>query len=86
MPVTHDDLPCRELVELVTDYLEGALPESERRRFDAHLAECDACALYVRQLRVTVETVGRMPADGLSAASRERLRAAFHACSATPPD
>jgi anti-sigma factor RsiW len=86
MPVTHDDLPCRELVELVTDYLEGALQETERLRFEAHLDECDACALYVRQLRVTIETVGRMPVDSLSAASRERLRAAFHAFSATPPD
>ncbi len=48
------DLTCRELVELVTDYLEDALPASERARFDAHLAECDACRLYVEQMRTTV--------------------------------
>ena len=48
------DLTCRELVELVTDYLEDALPAHERARFEAHLDECDACAAYVEQMRTTV--------------------------------
>jgi anti-sigma factor RsiW len=48
------DLTCRELVELVTDYLEGALPAHERARFEAHLGECDACVAYVEQMRTTV--------------------------------
>ena len=50
-----DDLTCRELVELVTDYLQNALPAHERARFDAHLAACEACRIYVDQMRTTVE-------------------------------
>ena len=48
------DLSCRELVELVTDYLEGTLPAHERARFEAHLGECEACVAYVEQMRTTV--------------------------------
>ena len=44
-------LNCRELVELVTAYLEGALSSGERKRFDAHLAGCDGCTTYVEQMR-----------------------------------
>ena len=46
-----DPLVCREFVELVTDYLDGALPEGERIRFEAHLAECDGCAGYLEDTR-----------------------------------
>jgi len=46
-----DDLECRILVEVVTDYLEGALAPAERRRFDAHLQQCPFCAEYVAQMR-----------------------------------
>ena len=49
-----EDLPCQELVELVTDYLEDALPPAERARFDAHLAECPGCGTYVEQMRTTI--------------------------------
>ena len=50
---THDPLVCREFVELVTDYLEGALPDAERARFEAHLAECDGCAGYLEDTRAS---------------------------------
>ena len=56
------DLACRELVELVTDYLEDALPSGERERLEAHLAECDACDAYVEQVRTTIRLVGRAAA------------------------
>jgi len=56
------DLACRELVELVTDYLEDALPAAERERFEAHLAECDACDVYVEQVRATIRLLGRAAA------------------------
>jgi len=49
-----EDLSCQELVELVTDYLEGALPAEERARFDAHLAECPGCDHYLEQMRATI--------------------------------
>ena len=48
------DLECRELVELVTDYLEGALAPDERVQFELHLAVCDGCTAYLRQLRATL--------------------------------
>lgn len=52
----HDALVCREFVELVTDYLAGALPEHESVRFEAHLAECDSCAGYLQDMRRIVDT------------------------------
>jgi anti-sigma factor RsiW len=52
-----DDLSCQELVELVTDYLENALPANERARFDAHLEGCDGCTTYVEQMRTTIRLV-----------------------------
>jgi anti-sigma factor RsiW len=48
------ELSCQELVELVTDYFEGVLPPEERERFDAHVAECPGCDIYVRQMRTTL--------------------------------
>ena len=53
------DLTCRELVELVTDYLEDALPPVERVRFEAHLAACEGCDRYVEQIRATVDLTRR---------------------------
>jgi anti-sigma factor RsiW len=71
------DLACRELVELVTDYLEDALPSGERERFEAHLAECDACDAYVEQVRATIRLAGRAAAledPGETAALLEMFR------------
>jgi anti-sigma factor RsiW len=48
------DLSCRELVELVTDYLDSALPDAERVRFETHMASCEGCDRYVEQIRATV--------------------------------
>ena len=53
-----EDLSCQELVELVTDYLDGALPPPERARFQAHLAACSGCTRYVEQLRATIAIAG----------------------------
>ena len=47
-------MTCKELVELVTDYLEGVLGRGERRRFEAHLAACEGCAAYFEQIRRTI--------------------------------
>ena len=72
------ELTCQELVELVTDYLEGTLPEGERARFDEHLAECPGCDAYVEQMRTTVRLAGaterlqeRPEMDALLAAFRD---------------
>ena len=71
------DLECRELVELVTDYLEGALPLAERTRFQQHLVVCPGCTTYLRQLRSTLRVAGRLSEDSLPAEARERLLVAF---------
>jgi anti-sigma factor RsiW len=52
------ELACNELVELVTDYFDGALPAAQRARFDAHLTECPDCIEYVAQMHRTVLAVG----------------------------
>ena len=52
------DLTCRELVELVSDYLDGALPDAERMRFEAHVAACEGCDRYVEQIRTTIALTG----------------------------
>ena len=74
---TDDDLTCRELVELVTDYLEGALPPAERRRFEEHLLSCAVCPRYVEQLRGTVRLLGRLREDDVPEPARLALLDAF---------
>ena len=61
----NDDLPCQELVELVTDYLEGRLPPLERLRFEAHLAQCGGCRTYLEQMRQTIRALGRLTEDSI---------------------
>jgi len=70
-------LTCRELVDLVTDYLEGALPPSDRARFDEHLAACEGCTAYLDQMRRTLVLVGGLTEGSVSAAAREALLRAF---------
>ena len=70
-------LSCQELVEIVTDYFEDALPGSERARFDAHIAGCDGCTAYLEQMRTTIALTGRLRADEVPAASVEPLLEAF---------
>jgi anti-sigma factor RsiW len=72
-----EQLSCRELVELVTDYLEGALPAEERARFEEHIAGCGGCKAYLEQIRQTIETLGRLPEDGLTADAERTLLEAF---------
>lgn len=71
------DLTCRELVELVTEYLEDRLAPAERARFEGHLAICAGCQAYVDQMRDTLRALGRLPEERLSAGARETLLAAF---------
>jgi anti-sigma factor RsiW len=71
------ELTCAELVELVTDYLEGRLPDRERRRFDEHLTGCDGCTAYVEQMRTTIAVAGRVPVPDVPAELQERLLEAF---------
>ena len=59
------DLTCKEVVELVTDYLEGALPAEMRKRFDQHLTGCDPCIVYLEQMRQTIATLGKLPEESV---------------------
>jgi anti-sigma factor RsiW len=74
---SDEGLSCNELVELVSDYLEGALPAVDHARFEAHVAGCVNCAAYVRQMRETLVLLGSLPADALSREAEEELRTAF---------
>ena len=65
------------MVELVTDYLEGALMPADRARFEAHLAKCDGCTAYLEQLRVVQLALGRISEDDLDPVFRTRLLDAF---------
>ena len=70
-------LACQELVELVTDYLEDALPATDRARFEAHIAGCDGCTMYVRQMREMLELLGELTSDSISPQAEADLLAAF---------
>jgi anti-sigma factor RsiW len=71
------DLTCKELVEVITDYVEGAMPDDDRRRFDDHLAVCPGCQTYVEQMRTTIRAVGGLREDMLSPETRDSLLTTF---------
>lgn len=68
-----DDLTCQELVDLVTDYLENALPPAEHQRVAAHLAICEECTDYLAQMRQTIRLLGSLTPETAPAAARDRL-------------
>ena len=71
------ELRCQAFVELVTDYLEDALPPHERARMETHLGGCDGCAVYLEQVRLTIRVLGDLPPDPPDPDTRERLLRAF---------
>ncbi|MDQ3692983.1 MAG: zf-HC2 domain-containing protein [Chloroflexota bacterium] len=75
--VDPDELTCRELVELVTDYLEGTLPAVDRQRFEEHLLNCDECPIYVAQMRMTIRAVGALTEEHIPPIARDELLRRF---------
>jgi anti-sigma factor RsiW len=71
------EMPCQELVELVTAYFDGGLSRRERRRFRAHIRGCENCTAYVEQMHVMIEATGRLTEDDIEPAAREELLEAF---------
>jgi len=71
------DLTCQDFVELVTDYLEGALDEDAGRRFEEHLALCPGCDTYLSQMKETATRLGEIPVESLSAEAQSTLLSAF---------
>jgi anti-sigma factor RsiW len=66
MRVTPSRLVCQQAVELMSDYLDGALSRRDRRRLEKHLTECDACTAFLEQMRVTIAASGVVTPDDLS--------------------
>jgi len=64
-------------VELVTDFLEGALSQADQDRFVEHLTSCDGCETYLAQFRQTIDTLGELPAESISDEARDKLLTAF---------
>jgi anti-sigma factor RsiW len=74
-------LTCRELVTIVTDYLEGSLSDVDHERFEAHIAGCPGCTIYLEQMRQTIEAMGRLPEESITPEAEAALLAAFRSWS-----
>ena len=72
-------MPCNELVETITAYIEDSMPAPDRQRFEAHLAECQGCARYLAQMRRTIALTGTLRDEDLDGPERYRLIEAFRA-------
>lgn len=71
------DLTCRELVEIITDYLEGALSPADRARFEAHIRTCDGCHAYLEQMRTTIRLAGTLTENHVEPGARDHLLQLF---------
>ena len=77
MSSTPEEMSCRELVDVVTDYFEGNMAPQDRLRFDAHLAECPYCVNYLDQMRTTIAALGKLTEESISSEARDELLVAF---------
>ena len=68
---------CIQLVELVTDYLEGSMPAEQRARFDEHIAGCDGCTTYLEQFRITIRLAGMLSEEQIAPDARETMLGVF---------
>jgi len=75
--MSSEYLTCRELTELVTDYVEGALPARDRRRFDEHIMTCPPCQEHLDQMRQTIRVLGGLPEESISPEAEAALLDAF---------
>ena len=71
------DLTCKELVELITGYLEGTLRGRRRRRFESHLAACDGCTRYLAQMAATIRATGTLTEEQVTDEQKTVMLAAF---------
>jgi anti-sigma factor RsiW len=77
MRLRDAEMSCRELVDLVTEYLDGTLPRRDKRRFERHIRGCEYCTAYLGQMRITIAATGHLTEESLDQAAREALLAAF---------
>jgi anti-sigma factor RsiW len=73
----HEHISCQEVVELVTDYLDRALPAEEASLFEQHINFCDGCDWYLDQMRTTISSVGRITEEEVPLETRAKLLTAF---------
>jgi hypothetical protein len=88
-PAVDDGLvtiACREFVELVTEHMEGTLPETLERAIAEHLELCEPCLVYLEQMRAIVTELHELPAPALPSAARERLLRVFSELHGRPGD
>jgi len=71
------EITCRELVELVTDYLDDRMPSDRRLLFEEHIAFCSPCRRYLEQMRLTIRLTGSLREDDLDPATRDAMLAVF---------
>jgi len=72
-----DEMSCRELVQVVNDYIEGVLSPADRKRFEEHLAICPGCQTYLDQMRQTIRVVGRLSEESIPVEAKSALLQAF---------
>jgi len=77
MEPNTNEMSCKELVELVTDYLEGALSPQDNARFESHIAKCDWCKIYIEQIKTTIHAVGKLSKAAVHPPGRDDLLAVF---------
>lgn len=77
MLLARREIACQEVVELVSDYLEGALSRGDRRRFERHLSGCPHCSEYLAQMRETIRLAGRLLPQDLTPQMREEFTELF---------
>ncbi len=75
--MNRDDLTCRELVELVTEYLEAAMAARDLAIFEAHLSACPGCMAYLEQMRQTIKLVGKLTEESIAPQTRDELISVF---------
>jgi anti-sigma factor (TIGR02949 family) len=74
----NDEFSCQEMIEVVTNYLDDALPPDEQQRFERHLSYCVGCSTYLDQMRETIRQTGMVPREeSLPPALREAIVAQF---------
>jgi predicted anti-sigma-YlaC factor YlaD len=75
--MTSNELTCQELVELVTDYLEGTLPSDDVARFEKHLGGCEGCQAYLQQMGLTIQSLGKLTEETITPQARDELLTLF---------
>jgi anti-sigma factor RsiW len=78
-------ITCEEVVEIVTDYIEGAVDAATRAELESHLALCPHCQTYLEQMRQTIDELGHVPVRTLSDQAQHDLVTAFRTYRAPEP-